>query len=233
MEASTTPESSRLPASAAIQVGAVSGARERSIGTAALLGQVMLLVAVAIGFLSLGSVFGRDLSPGAALACSLGAFGMLLIQAFGGERFRVGGFALGWLFAVGFAIGLGMGPVLAHYAASDPGVITQAAGVTALIVAAMGFGGLAISHDLAGWLRPLTFAVFALVVVSLVLVLFGSGGSPLLSLAIGAISAVLILVDVNFLRRHGTEQDVVIIATGIFVSIVNIFLSLLNLFSNE
>jgi modulator of FtsH protease len=123
--------------------------------------------------------------------------------------------------------------VLAYYASADPAAITQAAGTTALIVAAMGAGGLAISKDLASWLRPLTFVVFGLVLVSLVLVLFGGGRSPILSLAIGGVSAVLILVDFNYLRRHGTEDHVVILATGIFVSTVNIFLSLLNLFSSD
>jgi modulator of FtsH protease len=44
---------------------------------------------------------------------------------------------------------------------------------------------------------------------------------------------VLILVDFNYIRRHGTEDDVVLLATGIFVSIVNIFLSLLNLFNGD
>jgi hypothetical protein len=52
----------------------------------------------------------------------------------------------------------------------------------------MAAGGLAIGGDLAGWLRPLTYAVFALVLVSLVLVLFGSGASAFLSLAIGGLS---------------------------------------------
>jgi hypothetical protein len=63
----------------------------------------MFLVAIAIGFLVLGALIGRELSRGAAVACSLGAFGMLLVQGFGGARFRVGSFAIGWLFAVAFA----------------------------------------------------------------------------------------------------------------------------------
>ena len=204
-----------------------------AVSTATLIGQVMFLVAVAIGVLALGSVLGRDISPGAALACSFGALGLLLIQAFGGERFRVGSFAIGWFFAIALALGFGLGPVLAHYASAEPSAITEAAGVTALIVAAMASAGLAISRDLASWLRPLSLVVFGLVVVSLVVLLLGSGGSPFLSLAIGGVSAVLILVDFNFLRKHGTEDDVVWLATGIFVSIVNIFLSLLNLFSSE
>jgi len=123
--------------------------------------------------------------------------------------------------------------VLAYYASADPGAITQSIGATALLVAAMGTAGLFIGRDLAGWLRPLTFAIFGLVLVSLVLVIIGDGGSPILSLAIAGVSALLILVDFNYLRRHGTEDDAVILATGIFVSIVNIFLSMLNIFSTE
>ena len=211
---------------------ALPGTQARAVSTATLLGQVMFLVAVAIGFLALGSVLGRDISRGTALACSLGGFGMLLIASFGGERFRIGSFAIGWLFATALVIGFGLGPVLAYYAAADPSVVTQAAGATALIVAAMGTGGLVIGKDLSGWMRPLTLVVFGLVLLSLVLVLVGSGGSPFLSLAIGGLSAVLILVDFNFLRRHGTEDHVVMLATGIFVSIVNIFLALLNLLSD-
>ena len=43
------------------------------------------------------------------------------------------------------------------------------------------------------------------------------------------LSAALIVVDFNFLRKHGTEDDAIWLATGIFVSIVNIFVSLLNI----
>jgi modulator of FtsH protease len=47
------------------------------------------------------------------------------------------------------------------------------------------------------------------------------------------LSAALIVVDFNYLRKHGTERDTVWLATGIFVSIVNIFISLLNIFSGR
>jgi modulator of FtsH protease len=221
------------PPTASNEVLGAPRAEPRAVSTATLLGQVMFLVAVAIGILALGSYLGRDLSPGTGVAFSFGALGLLLVQAFGGERFRVGSFAIGWLMLIALALGFGLGPVLSHYASSDPSAITQAAGVTALIVLGMASAGLAIGKDLASWLRPLSLVVFGLVAVSIVLLLVGSGGSPFLSLAIGGVSALLILVDFNYLRKHGTEQDVVWIATGIFVSIVNIFLSLLNLFGSE
>jgi FtsH-binding integral membrane protein len=206
--------------------------REAAISTSRLLGQVMFLVAVAIGSLALGTLLGRDLSRGAAIACTLGGFGMLLISSFGGARFRVGAFAIGWLYVTAFVIGLGLGPTINYYASADPSAITAAAGGTALTVLGMGAVGFAMSKDLAPWMRPLSFVVLAAVGVSLAGLIFGGVGalSPVISLVIFAASAALIMVDFNYLRKHGTEDDTVMLATGIFVSIVNIFISLLNLF---
>lgn len=207
----------------------VSGER---ISTAALLGQVMFLVAVAIGFLALGTWIGRDLSYGTARIFSFGGLGMLLLASFVPVRaLRVGPFAVAWLYALALMIGLGLGPVIAYFAETDRAVLTQAAGMTGLIVLGMGAAGFALDRDVSRWMRPLSFVVLGAVGVSIVLVMFGSGGSPILSLVIGLASAALILVDFNFLRKHGTADHAVMLATGIFVSIVNIFLSLLNILS--
>jgi FtsH-binding integral membrane protein len=208
--------------------------RAEAISTTRLLGQVMFLVAVAIGALALGTVIGKDLSRGTALILSLGGFGMLMISSFGGQRFRVGTFAIGWLYATAFILGLGLGPTINYYASAQPDAIAQAAGGTALTVAGMGALGFAMSKDLAPWLRPLSLVVFGLIIVSLVLLVFGGLGgalSPVISLLIFGLSAGLIMVYFNYLRKHGTADDTVMLATGIFVGIVNIFLSLLNLFS--
>lgn len=208
-----------------------AGARAQA-GTATLLGQVMFLVAIAIGFTVVGSYVGRELSLGTARICGFAGFGMLLVSAFAGERLRVGPIAIGWLYATALMIGLGLGPVLAYFVANDPSTITQAAGGTALIVLGMGALGFCLSKDLAAWMRPLSFLVFGAVIVSFVLVMFSSGGNPIVSIIIGGLSAALITVDFNYLRKHGTEADAVWLATGIFVSIINIFLSLLNLFGD-
>lgn len=207
-------------------------AGSRAISTTQLLGQVMFLVAIALGFLAIGSYAGRDLSFSTARICSFGGFGMLIAAAFA-KPLRVGPIAMAWLFATALMIGIGLGPVLAYYASTDSSALSQAAGGTALIVAGTGALGFALSKDLKSWMRPLSFVVLGLIAVSLVMVLAGGGGSPIISLAIGGISAVLIVVDFNYLRKHGTENDAVWLATGIFVSIVNIFLSLLNLFGNR
>ena len=213
-----------------------AGREAATTSTAQLMGQVMFLVAVALGFLALGTYFGRELAVGTARICSFVGLGMLLVAAFGGERFRVGAFAMGWLYALALMIGLGLGPVISYLATVDPGAITQAAGGTALTVTGMGALGFALSKDLARWMRPLAIIVLIGVVISIGALAFGGIGgalSPVLSIVIFAASALLIMVDFNYLRKHGTERDTVWLATGIFVSIVNIFVSLLNLFSGE
>jgi FtsH-binding integral membrane protein len=214
-----------------LTLGARGYAPARAISTAGLLGQVLFLVAVAIGFLAVGSLVGRDLSQGAALAFSLGGFGMLLVSSFGGQRFRVGSFAMGWLFATALVIGLGLGRVLEYYASADSTAFTQAAAGTALTVVLCGCAGLIIARDLARWMRPVALIVFVAALASWVLVLVNGELTPIVSLVIYGFSALLLVIDFNYLRRHGTENDVIWLATGIFISIVNIFLSLLNLFS--
>jgi len=211
------------------QYAARTGARAE-VRTATLLGQVMFLVAIAIGFMAAGTFIGRDLQIGTARILSFAGFGMLIASSFV-PRLRWGPIAIAWLYATALIIGLGLGPVIAYFAANEPATITQAAGGTALTVLGMGALGFALSKDLAPWMRPLSFAVFGCVIVGIGALLFTSSVSPILSIIIYVLSAALITVDFNYLRKHGTEQDAVWLATGIFVSIVNIFLSLLNLFS--
>ena len=208
-----------------------SAVAERS--TATILGQVMFLVAVALAFAVAGTLMGRELSEGAARACSLAGFGMLIVTWFVGAL-RHGPLGIGWLCAIALLIGLGIGPLIGYLAEVDPGAITTAAGITALTVLGMGALGFVLSKDLAGWMRPLSFIVLACVGVTLIALVFGGLGalSPFVSLIILGASALLILVDFNYVRKHATEDDVVWLATGIFVSIVNIFLSLLNLLSD-
>jgi modulator of FtsH protease len=200
--------------------------------TATLFGQVMFLVGLSIGFLAVGSLIGRDMDLGTARILSFVALGMVLAQSFVAPL-RVGALGIGWLFGFALILGLSLGPVLNFYINSDPVAVTQAAGGTAITTVGMGAYGLATSKDLARWIRPLSYAMLGLLAISLVLLLFGSGGSPIISLLVLAVSAAFLIVDFNYLRRHATEDDVVWLATGIFVSIVNIFLSLLNLFGGR
>ncbi len=204
--------------------------RERSV--IGVFGWVMGLVSLALLFLALGSYLGRDFSRGAAITCSLVGVGMLLVGSFGGDRFRRGGFAMGWLFALAMMIGLGLGAVIKMFAEFNPDALAQAVAGTAGTVLAMGALGLFLSKDLAPWMKPISLIVFVLCGVAIVWSLVAGSLPVFMSVGIYAVSALLLVVDFNYLRKHGTEDDAIWLATGIFVSIVNIFTSLLNIFSD-
>src|SRR5215213_7201314 len=173
-------------------------AAPRAITTTQLLGQVLFLGAVAIAFAALGTWLGRDLAIGTARICSFAGFGMLLVSSFGGARFRVGSFAMFWLFATALVIGLGLGPVIAYFATVQTSALTQAFAGTAATVAGAGALGFFLSKDLAPWMRPLSLVVFAACVATIVISLVAGSVSPWISGAIYLLSAALIVVDFNF-----------------------------------
>ncbi|WP_320669218.1 Bax inhibitor-1 family protein [Patulibacter defluvii] len=207
----------------------------------ALLAQTMFLVAVAIGFTVLGSYLGggpgdaEPLSRGAAMGCTIGAIVLLFASNFiSSLRSGPGGMAV--LFAAALLLGLGLGPVLYTFLEVKPDAVTKAAGTTALVVVAAGAGGSLVAKDLSPWMKPLSIGLLVVVAISWGMLLFGGGGGiagDLVSLAIGGFSAVAIVVYFNVLRQRATEDDVVWIATGIFIGIYNIFVSLLSLFGND
>lgn len=197
----------------------------------ALMGQVMFLVAVALGFLALGSVLGKEITQSTATICFFVGFGMLMVANFV-ERLRVGMLAVVWLYTIALLLGFGLAPTLNQLVTTNPDVVSTAAGGTALATVAAGAIGFLVSKDLAGWIRPLSFAILGAVGISFVLLFTGTAAPPILSLAIIVISTGLITTYFNYLRKHATEQDAVWLATGIFVAIVNIFISLLNLTRN-
>ena len=123
-----------------------------------LLGQVMGLVAVAVGFAALGAYLGRDLSGGTGLVVFIGAFacifGLNAAAAKGREQL-----AIGLLFGLGLLLGLAVAPVIADYAKADPSALWQAAGATAAFVAACGAYGYATRRDLSSWARTLFWAL--------------------------------------------------------------------------
>ncbi len=207
----------------------------------ALLAQTMFLVAVAIGFLVLGSYVGggpgdsAPLSQGAAIACTLGAMVLLIASNFIASL-RSGGGGMAVLFIAALLLGLGLGPVLNVYLEVQPDAVTKAAGTTALVVVMAGAGGALTAKDLRSWMRPIFFGLLIAVAISWGMLMFGGGGGiagDLVSLAIGAFSAVAIVIYFNILRQNATEDDVVWLATGIFLGIYNIFVSLLSLFGGD
>ncbi len=209
-----------------------ANAGARAASSTFILGQVMFLVAIALAFAAAGTYIGRNLSFGAAQICWFGTLGMLIAQMFV-PVLREGPVGMVWMFALALLVGLGMGPMIAHYATYDSTALYQAAGGTALTVGIMGSYGFATSHDLIRWMRPLFFALLAVFAISLILILIGSGENLVLNLAIYVIVSAYLAIYFQIIRRQATERDVVWIATGVFINIINIFLTLLRIFGNS
>ena len=204
-------------------------ARDR---THALLGQVMGLVALTVGCAALGAYVGRDLSGGTGLLLFIAAFaciiGLNVATARGAEQL-----AIGLLFGLGFLLGLAVAPVINVYANADPAALWQAAGATALFVAACGAYGYATRRDLSSWARTLFWALLALIGFGLVGVFVSIPSANIIYAVAGlGIFGAYTIFDFNRLRRSSADAAVPI-AAGIFLDIFNIFLLALNLFGGE
>ena len=195
----------------------------------ALLGQVMGLVAVTVGFAALGAYLGRDLSGATGLVLFIGAFacivGLNIAAAKGREQL-----AIGLLFALGLLLGLAVAPVVADYANADPSALWQSAGATAAFVAAAGAYGYATRRDLSSWGRTLFWALLGLIAFGIVAIFVSIPNENVIYAIAGlVIFGAFTIFDFNRLRRS-TPYAAVPIAAGIFLDVFNIFLLALSLF---
>jgi FtsH-binding integral membrane protein len=198
----------------------------------ALLGQVMGLVALTVGFTALGAYLGRDLTGGAGLLLFLVALGCVVglnvAAARGAEQV-----AITLLLALGLSLGLAIAPVIADFAKRDPAALWQAAGSTAVFVAACGAYGYATRRDLSSWTRTLFWALLALLTFGIAGI-FVSIPNENIIYAVGGlvIFGGYTIFDFNRLRRSSPDASVPI-AAGIFLDIFNVFLFALDLFGGD
>jgi modulator of FtsH protease len=197
--------------------------------TRGVFGQVMGLVALAVGCTALGAYIGRDLSGGTAFPLFIGAFACVFGLQFAARRSHEQ-LAIGLLFGVGLLLGMAFGPILAVYAKDDPAVLWQAAGATGAFVAALGSYGYATRRDLSSWARTLFWALLALIVFGLVAIFVSIPGANLIYAVLGLlIFGGFTIFDFNRLRRSDMSSSVVI-AASIFLDVFNVFLLFLRLF---
>jgi modulator of FtsH protease len=202
----------------------VAVARDR---TRAVFGQVMGLVALTVAFAALGAYIGRNVNGSFVLFIPVLAclFGLQWASSRGHEQL-----AIGLLFAMGLVLGITVGGVIHYYAATKPTAVYQAAGTTALTVAGLGAIGYTTRRDLSGWLRPLMFALIALIVFGLVATFVAVPGGNIIYCVAGlGIFSLLTVFDFWRLQRAG-PRSAVVIAASIFLDVFNIFLFMLSLF---
>jgi len=200
--------------------------------TQGLFGRVMGLVAVTVGFATLGVYIARDWGGPTWWIAWLIAIGTLFgLQAANARGNRP--LALTLLFAFGLLMGMSVSTTVNYYAQTDPTALRQAFGATALFVGGLGTAGYAIRRDLSFLYRFLFWALLAFIVAGLVLIIVRIPAAYTAWSIIGlAIFGVYTVVDFNRLRHAGNEEAIPL-AAGIFLDVLNVFLLMLSLFGRR
>ncbi len=200
--------------------------------TGTLVGQTLGLVAVTCGLFALGAYLGRDLSYGWGLALYIASFVCLIGINVAAQRSEQ--LAITLLFGFGLLIGLATAPTIAYYASTDPKVVWQAGGATALFIAGFGAAGYATRRDLSALARGLFWALVGLIAFGIVAIFVQIPHSQLIYAILGlVIFAALTAFDFQRLRRTQDIRTAPVLAASIFLDILNVFLLLLSLFGRN
>jgi uncharacterized protein len=212
-----------------------TGHAERSLVSSrapALFGRVMGLVAVTVGFATLGVWVARDAGGAEWFIAWLLALGCLIALNVANARGNTG-LAVALLLGFGLLTGASVATTVNYYAATDPTAVRQAFGATALFVAALGSGGYAVRRDLSFLYRVLFWLLLALIAASIVLIFVRIPAAYTIWSLLGlVIFGLYTIVDFNRLRRAGTDEAVPL-AAGIFLDVLNIFLLFLRIFGRS
>src|SRR5437763_1745453 len=148
-------------------VGHAEQPRTRS--AAGLFGAVMALVALTVGFATLGVWVARDWGGAGWFIAWLLALGCLIGLQAANARGNVG-LSLTLLFAFGLLMGASVATTINYYSATDPTAVRQAFGATALFVAALGSGGYAVRRDLSHLYRFAFWLLLAFLGAGIILI---------------------------------------------------------------
>ncbi|HXB64863.1 MAG TPA: Bax inhibitor-1 family protein [Solirubrobacteraceae bacterium] len=201
-------------------------------GARTLFGRVMALVALTVGFATLGVYLARNTGGAMWFVAWLLALGCLVGLNVANAR-GSHGLALGLLCAFGLLMGASIATTVNYYSQVDPTAVRQAFGATALFVGGLGAGGYAIRRDLSFLYRLAFWLLLALIVAGIALI-FVRIPSLYTAWAIAglAVFALYTVIDFNRLRRAG-QAEAIPLAAGIFLDILNVFLLFLRLFGGS
>jgi len=200
--------------------------------TATLFGQTMGLVALTAGFFAAGAYAGRNLSEGAVIVSWIAAFVVLMIMNFAARRSA--GAATVLLVIFGVLMGVASAPTLVWYATTNPQILWQAGGATALFVGAFGAFGYLTQRDLSAWRRISFIGLIVLLLAGIVLIFVHIPHASLIYAVLGlVIFAGLTAADFQRLRRSKGLDSAPLIAASIFLDILNVFFFFLRIFSGS
>ena len=197
-----------------------------------LIGQTMALVAATAGLFAFGAYLGRDLSYGWGFALFIAAFACLIGLNFAAQRSER--MAVTLLFAFGVLMGFATAPTLAYYASTNPQILWQAGGATALFIAGFGAVGYVTRRDLAPLARVFFWALIGLIGFGIVLIFVQIPNGQLIYAILGlVIFAGLTAYDFQRLRRTQDIRAAPLLAASIFLDVLNVFLLFLQLFGRN
>jgi len=198
--------------------------------TATLFGQTMGLVALTAAVLAAGAYAGRHLSEGAGIVAWIAAFVVLMIMRFAARRSAVAATVL--LVIFGVLMGVASSPTLVWYATTDPTILWQAGGATALFIGAFGAIGYLTRRDLSAVYRVAFFALLGLLIFGIAAIFVHIPHASLIYAVLGlVIFAGLTMGDFQRLRRSQDMNSAPLIAASIFLDILNVFFFFLRIFS--
>ena len=197
--------------------------------TRTLFGQTMGLVALTAGFFALGAYAGRNVSYGWAWVAYIVAFVVLISMNFAVRRSAAAATVL--LMVFGVLMGVATSPILVYYANTNPQILWQAGGATALFMAGFGAAGYATRRDLS-WLGRISFfGLIGLIVFGIVLIFVHIPQGDLIYAIIGlVVFAGLTMYDFQRLRRARGMDSAPLLAASIFLDALNVFLFFLRIF---
>jgi FtsH-binding integral membrane protein len=206
------------------QGATLTGDRARSV-----FGHVMGLVACTFAFCAAGAYLGRNASSG-GFVFIIGEFACLFGLQSASKRGR-DNLATALLFGLGLFAGLFISPLIVAYAHTDSGAVYQAAGATALFIAALGTYGYTTRRDLTKAARFAFYGLLGFIVFLMVALFVAIPGANIIYAVVGLLLfGVITAFDFQRLARNPSYQTAVPIAASIFLDIFNVFIIMLSLF---
>lgn len=193
----------------------------------------LLALTLAFSAVTAGIAMAINLSHGAGLIMSLVALGLIWFVL---PRTANSSAGLGVVFLFTGLIGASLGPILNHYLAMANGgsIVLQALGGTAAIFLGLSGYTLTTRKDFS-FLRGFV-AVGLMVMIGCMLLLMGASlfGFDVSALSLAFSAGIVLLMSALILYQtsaiiHGGETNYILATTSLYLSIINLFTSLLHL----
>lgn len=213
----------------------INGSAAASVETNKVVRNTYTLLAMTLLFSTVTAGISIAIQPPSftGILCSLGALALVWLVL---PRTANSAAGLGVVFAITGLLGFGLGPILSHYLAMPNGgeVIAMAMGSTAAIFLGLTGYVMVTKKDFSFMGGFLMAGMIVVIVAMLALIVAGLFGFPMpmaslaLSAAVAMLMAGFMLYDTSRIINGG-ETNYIMATVGIYLSIYNLFVSLLHL----